>query len=173
MFFFYYLLESTTASSNNVIKKLHIKLSCGSLTWQGESWLLNWRNNVQKKKTLEAKERRFISSFEQQGAEMLCDDSEVVDFYLAKLPLSDPCFLSETWMEESCLVFVVNLSFCRTPERGSSECSKLGIRTLWPQPVQRQIGLPVLYVKLPARKRRPAGYYNSFVAAKLWRGPTV
>ncbi|KAI3357686.1 hypothetical protein L3Q82_016090, partial [Scortum barcoo] len=45
-----------------------------------------------------------------------------------------------------------------TPERGSSECSELGIRTLWPQPAQRQIGLPVLYVKLPARKRRPAGY---------------
>lgn len=60
--------------------------------------------------------------------------------------------------EESCLVFVVNLSLCRTPQRGSSECSKLGIRTLWPQPAQRQIGLPVLYVKLPARKHRPAGY---------------
>ena len=91
-------------------------------------------------------------------AKIVCADSEAGDFYLTRLPLSDPQLFPETWTEESCLVFVVNLSLCRTPERGSSECSKLGIRTLWPQPVQRQIGLPVLYVKLPARKHRPTGY---------------
>lgn len=60
-------------------------------------------------------------------------------------------------------MFVVNLTLYRTPEPGSSECSKLGIRTLWPQPVQRQIGLPVLYVKLPARKHRPTGYSMQFL----------
>lgn len=92
-----------------------------------------------------------------QEAKMFCVDGEAEDFYLTKLPSVIHNFppFSETWTEEeSCLVFVANLSLCRTPERGSSEYSKLGIQTLWPQPVQRQIGLPVLYVKLPARKHR-------------------
>lgn len=40
------------------------------------------------------------------------------DFYLTKPHLCDQQFFSETWTE-SCLVFVVNLSLCRTPEWGS------------------------------------------------------
>ena len=55
-------------------------------------------------------------------------------------------------------MFSVNLSQTRTPLQRYSECSKLGNQTLWPLPVRRQIGPPVLYVKLLARKLWPAGY---------------
>lgn len=53
----------------------------------------------------------------------------------------------------SCLLLISFLR--RTLQLGSSESSKLGIQTLRMQPAQRQIGPPVLYVKLPVRKHSP------------------
>lgn len=54
-----------------------------------------------------------------------------------------------------CLLLI---SPCAELQSEVPQRSKLGIQTLLPQPVQRQIGLSVLYVKLPARKHGPAGY---------------
>lgn len=79
------------------------------------------------------------------------------NFICPKLPSVVASSSPKAWREQPCLLLFLNLSLCRTPQRGSSR-SKLGLQTLWRQPVPRQIGQGVLYVKLKARRHRSAGH---------------
>lgn len=101
--------------------------------------------------------------------------TKVEETFCPKLPSVVASSSPKAWREQPCLLLFLNLFLCRTPQRGSSR-SKLGMQTLWRQPVPRQIGQGVLYVKLKAGRHRSAGHSLKkppFVAAKQWRRSTI